>query len=119
MNEALPRRKSILEVIKVGGAKHGFYIVPALDQIPGFPRNNDAKPECVRQFARDNGWNVHVDDGNGWLLFTDRISTGENFEDDLDQVAEFIGASLRKNRLLPKTVPEPRCSSRTGRRQHA
>ena len=65
-----PRHRTLVEAIRAGIASRDFYIVPTVDQIPGCSGNREKKLECVRQFARDNGWHVTIHCGNGWLLFT-------------------------------------------------
>jgi hypothetical protein len=96
MSACRPKRGSITEAIKDGIARRGFYIVPTPEEVPGCTGSKAEKLECIQRFARDNGWNVAVHNGNGWLLFAAHASpVADDFENDLGQLAELIESSLR------------------------
>jgi hypothetical protein len=84
MNASSPKTASIVAAIRAGIASRSFYIVPTPDEIPGCLGSKEKKLKCVQQFARFNGWNVTIHDGNGWLLFTEAtVGSARELENNL------------------------------------
>ena len=105
--KAQSKRGSLVEAISNGIASRDFYIVPNPDEIPGCCGNLREKLEYAGEFARENGWNLTVHDGNGWLLFTaagrpapKRLGNG-NF----GQFLKLIELSLRESHPAAEAVP--------------
>jgi hypothetical protein len=100
-----PLRSSLVDAIRSGIASRDFYIVPAAEQISGRSGNREKKLECVRQFARDNGWHLTIHRGNGWLLFTANGHKAPKVR--ADDIEKSIELSLSRNgaRILKAHSP--------------
>ena len=68
MNTYPVKRGRLVQSIQAGIASRGFHIVSNLEDLPNCQGSKSEKLEQIHRFAEENGWQVKIHNGNGWIL---------------------------------------------------